>query len=116
MYVQPPSSVNAIIGKDYLCSIEERLKLVERNVSALQASQARPPRHLRFADEAESDGSCHGSMDGATGARQESPANVPGSNLQQVVTLEDETDGVGGVIFSVEQDCGFFGDYEAVHG
>ncbi|KAH6667419.1 fungal-specific transcription factor domain-containing protein [Halenospora varia] len=109
VYVQSPSSANAIIGKDYLSSIEERLKLVEQNVSALQASQARPRRRLAFADEAESDDSCHESLQGVSGVWHESPKNRTGGNSQEVVTLEDETDGIGGVIFGVEQDCGFFG-------
>lgn len=115
VYVQPASTVNAIVGKDYLYSIEERLKLVEQKISALQASQAvQSPRHMDFADETENDGSYPEGIDGTTSARQETPANVSGPNVQQTVTLEDETDGVGGVIFSVEQDCGFFGDHESM--
>lgn len=113
--MQPPSSANAIIGKDYLSSIEERLKLVEQNVSALQASQVRPRRRLRFADEAESDDSCHESLDGVSGVWHESPTDRSGRNLLEVVTLEDETDGIGGIIFSVEEDCGFFGSFEGIH-
>lgn len=115
VYVQPASTVNAIVGKDYLYSIEERLKLVEQNVSALQASQeVRSTRHVDLGDETENDGSYLEGIDGATSTRQETPANVSRPNVHQTVTLEDETDGIGGIMFSVEQDCGFFGDHESM--
>lgn len=113
MYIQSASSSNVIVGKEYLTSLEERLKIAEVNILSLQTSQYRHQQNLRFEDVDElAPNDAHG---GNTNTELLPPTNnirpADGSEAPHVVTLEDEINELGTVIFSVEEDCGFFGKY-----
>ncbi|RFU33837.1 hypothetical protein B7463_g2510, partial [Scytalidium lignicola] len=111
VYVQSASSSNVIVGKEYLTSIEDRLKLAEENIVALQVGQRRHQMQLRSGIE---DDTGITDNDNTTITVPSHTLNSPaidtnGGELQHLVTLEEETNGMGTVIFSVEEDCGFFG-------
>lgn len=93
--------------------MEERLKIAEDNIKQLkakQANQGRPMRQLRFDDDEQR----------LREGRNDTPERLrPGTrnvgmevnrdDIQGFSDLEDETDGMGAIVFSAEQDCGFFG-------
>ena len=109
--MQSASSSNVIIGKEYLTTIEERLKIAEDNISDLQACERRSRRQLRFDDEDVTEAINGGATFRAPSIQENGVLDAGSAEVQNLVTLEDETDDIGGVIFSVEEDSGFFGDY-----
>ena len=108
--MQSASSSNVIVGKEYLTTIEERLKIAEENISDLQAYQRRSRRQLRFDDEDVTEAINSGATRRASSIQENGVLDAGSAEAQNLVTLEDETDDIGGVIFSVEEDSGFFGD------
>lgn len=113
MYIQSASSSNVIVGKEYLTGLEERLKVAEENITSLQTSQARQQQHLRFEDidEIAPNDDHDGNTDGELLPLTNNMRLVDRSEVPHVITLEDENNELGTVIFSVEEDCGFFGKY-----
>jgi hypothetical protein len=118
VYIQSASSSNVIVGKEYLTSLEERLKAAEENILSLQTSQSRQQQHLRFEDV---DELVPNDAHGENTNRELLPLTnnirpADGSEATHVITLDDETNELGTVIFSVEENCGFFGKYcRALH-
>lgn len=114
--MQSASSSNVIIGKEYLGTLEERLRIAEANIKALQAgqtNQSRPSRQLRFDDEEQGvreDGVEIPELVGPERQRN-SVLEVNSDDVQDFSSLEDETDGIGAIVFSAEEDCAFFGKY-----
>jgi len=102
-----------IVGKEYLSELEERLKTVEQDVRALKTKQNKPQQHPRFDDELP-DGS-RGRRDGShphTSSNLHSEAEeveVNSDELQDSFDPENAADGMGAMVFSAEEDCGFFG-------
>jgi hypothetical protein len=120
VYLQSASSSNVIIGKEYLGTLEERLRVAEANIKALQANQtnqSRPSRQLRFDDEEE--GGRENGIEIPERIRPERQRNggmeVNSDDVQDFSSLEDETDGMGAIVFSAEEDCAFFGKYIPSH-
>ncbi|KAH8817271.1 fungal-specific transcription factor domain-containing protein [Xylogone sp. PMI_703] len=109
VYVQSASSSNIIIGKEYLSSIEERLKAVEENIAALRDGQIHHQRHSESDGGDDNEISNNAAASVAAQVRSSPTIGANTSEVQHLVTLEEETVGVGDVIFSVEEDCGFFG-------
>jgi hypothetical protein len=106
--VNPASSSNVIIGKEYLSGLEGRLKAVEQDITLLKSKQNKPQQHTRFDDEhrEESSGQNEGCQQ-STKSTEEVEVNSDG--LQDLLGDESGTDGMGSMVFSVEEDCGFFG-------
>jgi hypothetical protein len=113
VYLQSASSSNVIIGKEYLGSLEERLKIAEDNIKQLKANQARPLRQLRFDDEEQRlrDDRNETPEQSRPGRPRNGGMEVNSDDIQDFSGPEDETDGMGAMVFSAEQDCGFFGTY-----
>jgi hypothetical protein len=93
--------------------LEERLKIAEDNIKQLKANQAnigRPVRQLRFDDDEQRlrDGRNDTPERLRPGTRN-SGTEMNSDGVQDFSGLEDETDGMGAIVFSAEQDCGFFG-------
>lgn len=113
VWIQSTSSANTIVGKDYLVSLEDRLRAVEKSITSLQA-QAGPNPQPAW-DGVHSDGSrdqqssllIEQHNNGIP--RPDRAVEVSSDALQEVAGLEDSTDGMGAVIFSPEEDSGFFG-------
>jgi hypothetical protein len=117
--VNPASSSNVIVGKEYLSGLEDRLKTVEFDIRVLKAKENRPRQRTRFEDELED------AIDGpGEGSQQQHSINseeveVDSGELQDSSGHENGTDGIGSMVFSVEEDCGFFGksrqfEYETI--
>ena len=104
--MQSASSSNVIVGKEYLTTIEERLKIAEENISDLQAYQRRSRRQLRFDDVDVTEAINSGATRRASSIQENGVLDAGSAEAQNLVTLEDETDDIGGVIFSVEEDSG----------
>ena len=99
-----------IVGKEYLSSLEDRLKAVEQDVRSLKETQARPQQHLRFEDELRTEAygdavTPHSRVRRLPGEEVE----VYNDDLQETSWLENDADGMGAMMFSAEEDCGFFG-------
>lgn len=112
VYLQSASSSNVIVGKEYLGSLEDRLKLVEESIKSLQSGQGRPHKQLRFEEDDEQNVREDGinSLEATrSGHRRDGVTEVDSGGLQEFVGLEDETDGMGAIVFIAEEDCGFFG-------
>ncbi|KFY90238.1 hypothetical protein V498_06095 [Pseudogymnoascus sp. VKM F-4517 (FW-2822)] len=111
VYIQSASSSNVIVGKEYLTGLEERLKVVEENILSLQTSQSRQQQHLRFeeVDELAPNDAHGGNTNGELLPLTNNMRPPDGPETPHVITLEDETNELGTVIFSVEEDSGFFG-------
>ncbi|PVH68847.1 hypothetical protein DL98DRAFT_542088 [Cadophora sp. DSE1049] len=103
VYVNPASSSNVIVGKEYLSGLEGRLKAVEQDLKILKSKPNRPQQHPRFEDElGDGPGPCPRNL-------QSEEVEVNSSELQDSLGLENAADGMGAMEFSVEEDCGFFG-------
>jgi len=100
-----------IIGKEYLGSLEERLKIAENDIKQLKANQARPIRHLRFDDDEQRLREDRNKTPDRLrlGRQRHAGMEVNSDDVQDSSGAEDETDGMGAIVFSAEQDCGFFG-------
>jgi hypothetical protein len=96
-----------------LGSLEERLKIAENNIKQLKANQARPLRQLRFDDEEQRlrDDRNETPERSRPGRPRNGGMEVNSDGIQDFSGPEDETDGMGAIVFSAEQDCGFFGTY-----
>ncbi|OQV06994.1 Fungal specific transcription factor domain-containing protein isoform 2 [Cladophialophora immunda] len=101
VYQQSASYSNIIIGKEYLSSIEDRLKEVEGRLASLEHRErtavyqpARPnvSNGVSRSDFAQPETAC---------LREES--------LEDAETVEDPIDAMGAVTFAQEEDCAFFG-------
>jgi hypothetical protein len=93
--------------------LEERLKIAEDNIKQLKANQvnlARPVRQLRFDDDEQRlrEGR-NDTPERLRSAMRNGGIEVNSEDIQDFSGLEDETDGMGAIIFSAEQDYGFFG-------
>ncbi|KFY96800.1 hypothetical protein V500_02282 [Pseudogymnoascus sp. VKM F-4518 (FW-2643)] len=109
VYVNSASSSNVIVGKEYLSSLEDRLKTVEQDVRSLKVTQARPQQHLRFEDELGTGAYGYAVTPNSRGRRlQGEEVVVDNVDLQETSMLENDADGIGPMIFSAE-DCGYFG-------
>ena len=112
-WVQSAASANTIVGKDYLVSIEDRLKAVEKYIASLQA-RGKPPSQTTFDGNNSDDsydqyGGHHGEGNGDDVPKEDRTMEVRTDALQDVSGLEGSTDGMGAVVFSAEEDSGFFG-------
>jgi hypothetical protein len=93
-----------IVGKEYLAGLEGRLKLVEEEIISLRAG--RQSRRPRFDDNIEQ----RQAEDRTISSNQRNEEiEVNSDGLHENVTAEDATDGMGAVVFSEEEDFGFFG-------
>ena len=91
--------------------LEERLKDVEHDIRALKAKQNKPQQHPRFEDEL-GDGP-RGQRDGShlhTTNLHPEEVEVNSDELQDSFGHENAADGMGAMVFSAEEDCGFFGN------
>jgi hypothetical protein len=87
-----------IVGKEYLAGLEDRLNVVEEEIESLKAGRA--IRQLRFEDGAEGIINSNHEFEGI---------EVNSDDLNDNMMAEDATDGMGSVVFSEEEDFGFFG-------
>jgi hypothetical protein len=111
VYVNSAATSNVIVGKEYLSSLEDRLKAVEQDIRALRAKPNRLQLHPRFEGELV-DGS-DGQRDGShphTRNLQSEEVEVNRDQLQDSFGDENPADGMGAMVFSAEEDCGFFGN------
>jgi hypothetical protein len=107
VYVQSNSSSNVIVGKGYLAGLENRLKSVEQDLSEMKAVMSKgstlprlplkEPRHLRFDN--------RDSVD----FNNEGDDLIDDANVQDLVSQEEATDGMGAAMFTNEKDTGYFG-------
>ncbi|OCT49144.1 hypothetical protein CLCR_04559 [Cladophialophora carrionii] len=107
VYQQSSSYSNIIVGKEYLSSIEDRLKLVEGRLSALESRD--PAVVAQHADAGAAPGSA-ALTNGTSGhTAQPDTACVRDDSVDDAETTEDPIDGMGAVTFADEEDCAFFG-------
>ncbi len=106
--MNPASSSNVIVGKEYLSGLEDRLKTVEFDIRVLKAKENRPRQRTRFEDELE-DGTDGQGERPQQQNRNSEEVEVDSGELQDSSGQENGTDGIGTMVFSVEEDCGFFG-------
>ncbi|KAH8671767.1 fungal-specific transcription factor domain-containing protein [Tricladium varicosporioides] len=110
VYVNPTSSTNVIVGKEYLSSLEERLKAVEQDVTLLKVNQTKPLQHLRFEGEVETRAQERTDVHYPKPRRlRDEEVEVNSDYLVDSSGPENGTDGMGAIMFSAEEDCGFFG-------
>ena len=110
VYVNPASSSNVIIGKEYLSELEARLKTVEQDIRALRSTKVESRRHPTSDDEL-GDGPVEprdGSLSRTTSVRL-AEVEVNSSEIHDGFDPENAADGMGAMSFSAEEDCGFFG-------
>ena len=93
-----------IVGKDYLTGLEDRLNFVEQEIASMRAD--RTTRKLRFEDGIEPRHADDRIVD--SNPRNEG-IEVNSDDLHDNIAAEDATDGMGAVVFSEEEDFGFFG-------
>lgn len=113
-YVNSVSTSNVIVGKDYLSTLENRLQAVEEYIGCQKESQneshGRRQQQLRFGNDRSQLGLCDTIMPNPSIA---SLANeelmVDSDSLQDSSDPGNDADGMGAMVFSTEQDCGFFG-------
>lgn len=110
VYVSLASNSNVIVGKEYLSSLEDRLKAVEQVIRATKAMQNRTQLHPRF-DDGPGDSSLEERDIFQLRARilQSEEVEVNSDELQDSFCHENPADGMGAMVFSAEEDCGFFG-------
>ena len=110
VYINSASSSNVIIGKEYLSGLEDRLKAVEEEIISLKGVRVRAQQNLGFDEEC---GGREFELDGATNistiVSRNGEVEVDSENLQDSLGNENDTDGMGVMVFSAEEDCGFFG-------
>ncbi len=112
-WVQSAASANTIVGKDYLVSIEDRLKAVEKYIASLKGhgkALGQITTNGNNSDDSDDQYATHSDErqghDLQRGART---MEVRSDALQDISGLEDSTDGMGAVVFSAEEHSGFFG-------
>lgn len=94
-----------------MSTLENRLKAVEQDVRALATKQNRLQLHPRFEGEP-GDGS-YGQREGShpcTRSLHSEEVEVNKDDLQDSFSSESAADGMGAMVFSAEEDCGFFGN------
>ncbi|KAH7304636.1 fungal-specific transcription factor domain-containing protein [Rhexocercosporidium sp. MPI-PUGE-AT-0058] len=110
VYKQSASTSNIIVGKEYLTSLEDRLKAVEESLTAVRAQQARSQRQIRFDDEdTELTNQPSVVLGTASLSQRDNGVDLYDDDGQDTPDIIDETDGMGAVTFSPEEYCGFFG-------
>jgi len=101
-----------IVGKDYLSTLENRLQAVEDYIGSQKENHGRRQQHLRFDDDRRSiarGGTDVPSPSVASLANEE--LEVDSDSLQDSSGPGNDADGMGAMVFSTEQDCGFFGTF-----
>ncbi|KAJ9610543.1 hypothetical protein H2200_005320 [Cladophialophora chaetospira] len=108
VYQQSSSYSNIIVGKEYLSSIEDRLKLVEGRLSSLESREPTAiPRSVQVGAAVTAPTTL---TNGASKeAAQPETAYVRDDSVDDAETIEDPIDGMGAVTFADEEDCAFFG-------
>ncbi|KUJ16925.1 uncharacterized protein LY89DRAFT_707337 [Mollisia scopiformis] len=110
IYINPASGSNVIIGKEYLSGLEHRLKIVEQDIRTLRAQQDNPRQHARFEDNFEDEPRGQSAASPShTRTLQSEEVEVNRDELQDSFDNENDADGMGAMVFSAEEDCGFFG-------
>ncbi|KAF4614341.1 hypothetical protein G7Y89_g15396 [Cudoniella acicularis] len=110
VYVNSASSSNVIVGKEYLSGLENRLRIVEQDIGSLKSSQKRQPQQTRFDDELNGRAYRDGlEPPSSLGRLRGEEVEVNSEDLQEATGPESGADGMGAMIFSTEEDCGFFG-------
>lgn len=113
VYLQFASTSNIIVGKEYLAVLEDRLQRVEKEIVALRATHAPQDssKRLQFEDDANREGD----MSNGSG-KLANPSDGSDDNVEVgVVGCQDEgyvdemAGGLGAVVFSAEEDTGYFG-------
>lgn len=94
------------MGKQYVLDLEDRVKAIEVELASIR--KTRPA--LSFADEVGGVEARH-TEQSSTGHRRNVGIEVNRDNLHDSTDAEDMTDGMVAVIFSAEDDFGFFGNY-----
>ncbi len=107
--MNPASSSNVIVGKEYLSGLEGRLKAVEEDLKVLKSKPNQPQQHPRVEDEFGDESHGQGGHSPHPRNLQSEEVEVSSSELQDSLGLENAADGMGAMEFSVEEDCGFFG-------
>lgn len=106
VYLQSASSSNVIVGKEYLVTLERRLQTVEETLLKERNFKARPtqvplPRGQRQPQSDESyDPSCERQVEGIS---------VNNQDVQGQIGSGNPTDGMGAIVFTGEEDFGYFG-------
>lgn len=90
--------------------MEERLKAVEQDIRLLKANQYKGQRLARFEEEVENDSfDERGKSRSRTRKLESEEVEVNKDDLQDSFGDESAADGMGAMVFSAEEDCGFFG-------
>ncbi|KAK5065097.1 hypothetical protein LTR84_000933 [Exophiala bonariae] len=100
-YQQGAGFQNVIIGKDYLSSIESRLRLVEGRLSRLEGGTEDTSRAVT-------------PLEASSNPRKQTQtqseiASLQREELEATEVAEDSIDAMGVVTFAQEEDCAFFG-------
>ncbi|OAP63435.1 hypothetical protein AYL99_02662 [Fonsecaea erecta] len=101
VYQQSASYSNIIIGKEYLSSIEDRLKEVEGRLASLENRD----RTLVY----QSDNPNVSNGVSSSDFPPPETACLREESLEDAETVEDPIDAMGAVTFAQEEDCAFFG-------
>ncbi|OAG40419.1 hypothetical protein AYO21_05319 [Fonsecaea monophora] len=101
VYQQSASYSNIIIGKEYLSSIEDRLKEVEGRLASLENRD----RNVVYQPANPNTSNGVSSLD----SEKQETACLREESLEDAETVEDPIDAMGAVTFAQEEDCAFFG-------
>ncbi|KAM3083089.1 hypothetical protein ACMFMG_003756 [Clarireedia jacksonii] len=110
IYVNSASTSNVIVGKEYLASVEDRLKAVEQDIRLLKAKQNKGQQHSRLASGLENESYNEREKPHMqVTISQDGEVEVNSDELQDSFGDQSATDAMGAMVFSAEEDCGFFG-------
>lgn len=97
------------MSKQYILDLEYRVKVIEVELSGLRAT--RPSQQLDSSNETDRTRG-HDSETGPNRSHGNDGIEVNKDELHDAAEAEDVTDGMVAVIFSDEEDFGFYGKYQ----
>lgn len=101
LYAQPAYSDNVTVGREHLFTLESRLSLLERKFKSIEQWTTRQaPLQLQLPSEHAND-----NLQAADNTR----AIVDDEVVPELFALHDPTDAMGAMVFTEEEDFGFFG-------
>ncbi|TVY92749.1 hypothetical protein LAWI1_G002079 [Lachnellula willkommii] len=111
VYIQSGSSSNAIVGKDYLATLETRLAVVEKEIASFKHNNHETPQSVSMPALLQNSPQKQIRVDDAGGGShdrvQDSIFVLEDTGKEPAST--DPSDGMGAVVFVDEKDSGFFG-------
>lgn len=92
-----------------MAGLEDRLKAVEEDIRGWKTKQKKRQYHPRFDDEPEDEPRQRDGSHMHARNLDSEEVEVNSDGLQDSFGAENAADGMGAMVFSAEEDCGFFG-------